>query len=250
MVATNVSDTSIPARRAGLRVITVAAFFMSADITMINVALPAIAADLAATVAALQWVVDAYNIVLAGLVLLGAGLGRRFGDTRVFLTGVATFAAGSLVAGLAGSLASLILGRIIMGVGGALLLAPALALIARLFPPEARGQAIAAWAAGGALGMGAGPLVGGLLLHGFGWQAVFLMNVPIMLATIVAGWRVLPASARTRRAPLDLAGAALSVVGFAVFLGALIEGPRWGWQQPAIWVAALAGPGHAIGPGW
>ena len=234
-------------QRWGLTVITVAAFFMSADVTITNVALPAIAADLDASMSALQWVVDSYNIVLAGLLLLGAGIGERFSRKWAFLLGVGVFAVGSLAAGLAQTVAQLVASRTLMGIGGAVLLAPALSLIAVLFAPEERAKAVAAWATGGALGLGSAPIIGGLILTRIDWHWVFLMNVPFMVITVAVGAVVLPNSRADEQHGLDVVGALLSVIGFASFLGALIEAPTRGWTNPGVLVAAATGAVFIVG---
>ena len=226
--------------------ICAAAFFMSADVTITNIALPAIAADLGASMSELQWIVDSYNITLAGLLLLGAGLGERFGRKRVFLTGVSLFMIGSAIAGVAPSVSVLIGSRVIMGVGGALLLAPALSLIAVLFPPDRRGKAIASWAAAGGLGLAVAPVLAGTVLTFASWNWLFLMNVPVMLLTVIIGLRALPTGASSTPVRLDLVGAALSVVGFVLFLGGLIEAPRAGWTSPLI-ISAILGGALVIG---
>lgn len=227
--------------RTGLLVICAAAFFMSADVTITNIALPAIAADLGASMSELQWIVDSYNITLAGLLLLGAGLGERFGRKGAFLTGVTLFMIGSAVAGLAPSVTVLIGARVAMGVGGALLLAPALSLIAVLFPPARRGKAIASWAAAGGLGLAIAPVLAGAVLTVASWNWLFLMNVPVMLLAVLIGVRALPSGAASSPVRLDVVGAALSVVGFVLFLGGLIEAPRAGWTSPLIITAILGG---------
>ena len=235
-------DTS-PARRrkAGLLAIIAAAFFLSADVTITNIALPSIARELRAPMADLQWVVDSYNIVLAGLLLLGAGLGERHGRRRAFLAGVTIFALGSLTAGLAGSVGQLVTGRTIMGIGAALLLAPAIGLIAALFPPDERGPAVAAWAAAGGLGLAVAPLAGGVILTFLPWNALFLMNVPVMAATVALGAWALPRAGDEQGKHLDVVGAVLSVTGFAAFLGALIEAPRAGWNSPLVLAGLTVG---------
>lgn len=228
-------------QRWGLVVITVAAFFMAADVTITNVALPAIATELNASMSALQWVVDSYNIVLAGLLLLGAGVGERFSRKWAFLVGVSMFTVGSLAAGLSQTVGQLVASRTLMGVGAALLLAPALSLIAVLFAPQERAKAVAAWATGGALGLGSAPVIGGLILTRIDWHWVFLINVPFMIATVIAGALILPNSRADQQHRLDVVGALLSVVGFASFLGALIEAPARGWASAGVLIAGAVG---------
>jgi EmrB/QacA subfamily drug resistance transporter len=211
----------------------------AADITIINVALPTIAADLQASVTALQWVVDSYNIMVAGLLLLGAALGERFSRKWVFLGGIALFAAGSLTAGLSEAVAGLIAARTLMGIGGALVLGTAMSLIAVLFPPEQRARAVAAWASAGALGLAVSPIIGGAVLSVADWHWVFLINVPAMLATLALGAVALPTGHDPATRALDIGGALLSVVGLALTLGAVIEAPTHGWTSPVI-LGALA----------
>lgn len=229
--------------RIGLYVIAVAAFLMTADVTITSVALPSIARDMSASMADLQWIVDSYNIVVAGMVLLGAGLGERFGRKRLFLTGILLFLAGSLVAGLSGSVAQLVTARTIMGIGAALLLAPALSLITMLFPPDQRGHAVGLWAAAGGLGLAAAPVLAGVILSVASWEWLFLMNLPLMAAAVLVGLVVLPPGGAPDPAPLDVVGAALSVVGFCLLLGALIEGPRQGWTSPSVLLGLVGGAG-------
>ncbi|MDQ5972952.1 MAG: hypothetical protein QG661_161 [Actinomycetota bacterium] len=236
--------TAAPPRsrqRLGLAAIVIAAFFMAADITITNVALPSIAEDLDASMSSLQWVVDSYNIAVAGLVLLGAGLAERYSRTWTFLSGVMLFTVGSLAAGLSSTVPQLVGARTIMGVGGALVVAPALSLIAVLFPPEQRAKAVAAWAAAGSLGLALSPIAGGMILSVASWHWAFLINVPAMVVTIVLGAVVLPRSRNAGTARLDVIGALLSVLGLGLFLGAVIEGPSLGWGSPAVIGAGLAG---------
>ena len=228
-------------QRLGLAAITIAAFFMAADITITNVALPSIAADLDASMSALQWVVDSYNITVAGLLLLGAALAERYSRKWVFLGGILLFSAGSVLAGLAPSIPVLVGARTVMGVGGALVLAPAISLIAVLFPPDARARAVAAWSAAGALGLAVSPILGGLVLSVADWHWVFLLNVPAMVVTVVLGARVLPPGRDPQARRLDVIGAILSVLGLALTLGAVIEAPSHGWTNPVMLAALLTG---------
>lgn len=215
------------------------AFVTTTDFTIINVALPAIGADLSIGIGQLQWVADAYNITLAGFLLLGAGLGDRFTHRRVFLVGVAIFTVGCLVGAGATGFPMLVGGRVLMGLGAALLLSPALALLAILCHGHERGRALGLWALMASLGFACGPLLGGLLLTVGSWRLVFLVVVPVLLVIMVVGPRALPRAQAHTSAHVDLPGALLSVLALVLLLGGLIEAPERGWTSPAV-VAALA----------
>ena len=175
-----------------LFVICTVPFFISADVSVINLALPSIATDLNASMSELQWVIASYNIALAGLLLLGAGIGERFGYKSAFLSGVFLFMIGSVFAGLGSTLPLLIGSRVLMGIGGALLIAPALSLIAMIFPPQQGARAVATWAAAGGIGLALGPVLGGAILMLASFQWLFLVNVPFMLILLILGLKVLP----------------------------------------------------------
>lgn len=228
-------------RRLGLAAITIAAFVTAADITIINVTLPTIAADLQASMSSLQWVVDSYNIMVAGLLLLGAALGERYDRKWVFLSGIAIFAAGSLTAGLSSAVSGLVAARTLMGIGGALVLGTAMSLIAVLFGPEQRARAVAAWASAGALGLAVSPIIGGAILSVADWHWVFLVNIPAMLLTLALGAVALPPSRDPETRHLDVVGALLSVAGLALALGAIIEAPAHGWANPVVLGALVLG---------
>jgi EmrB/QacA subfamily drug resistance transporter len=215
-------------------VIAVAAFFVATDITITNVALPSIGTELGASTSALQWVMDAYNITLAGLLLLGGALGERFSRKWVFLAGLSAFGVGSLLAGLSPNVGFLIGARVVMGIGAAMLLTPALSLIAGLFAPSERAKAIGVWATAGAAGLAAGPILGGALIQFLDWHWIFLVNVPFMAVVVLLGVRAIPDSQGDRQEKLDIPGAVLSVAGFTMLLGAIIEAPRFGWTNPFI----------------
>ena len=219
---------------AALIVIAVAAFFVATDITITNVALPSIGTELGASTSALQWVMDAYNITLAGLLLLGGALGERFSRKWVFLAGLSAFGVGSLLAGLSPNVGFLIGARVVMGIGAAMLLTPALSLIAGLFAPSERAKAIGVWATAGAAGLAAGPILGGALIQFLDWHWIFLVNVPFMAVVVLLGVRAIPDSQGDKQEKLDIPGAVLSVAGFTMLLGAIIEAPRFGWTNPFI----------------
>lgn len=219
-----------PRRRTiALMVLCLCALTTAVDITITNVALPFIGRDLDASVAGLQLVIDAYNIVLAGLLVLGGGLADRYGRRTVFLGGYALFGVSCLLAALSPSTEALIGARIIMGVGAAAVIAPALAIVASMYRPEERARAIALWAVFGAAGLAIGPIIGGVLLANFWWGSIFLVNIPLVAFGVVAGLWVIPQSRKPITGNLDVVGALLSVLGLGTLLLGVIEGPDQGW---------------------
>jgi EmrB/QacA subfamily drug resistance transporter len=216
-------------------------FISAVDMTIVNVALPDISENLNAGVGELQWVLDAFLVALAGLLLLGSGLADRFGRKRVFLAGMSGFAAASILCALAPDPVTLIAARALMGAAAACVLPPALSLIAVMFPPEERAQALGVWAAVAGAGLVLGPMLGGILVHEVGWEAVFLVNVPVAAIVVPAGLAVLPESTRPGTPPLDVAGALLSVAALGGIVFALIEGPDAGWTSPGVLVAGIGG---------
>lgn len=233
-------------RASTLAIVTVCltAFITTVDFTIVNIALPDIGADLQIGIGSLQWVADSYNIALAGFLLLGAGLGDRFTHRRTFLAGISVFLVGTLAASFASAFATLILGRVLMGVGAALLLTPALALLGLLCAGGERARALGLWALLASLGFALGPLLGGVLLSVGSWRLVFLVTVPVLVAILLAGHRVLPANQDVTARRIDLMGALLSVVALVLLLGGLIEGPERGWTSAgviAMFVVGLIG---------
>jgi len=228
-------------RTLALVVLCLCALTTAIDITITNVALPFIGRDLDASVAGLQLVIDAYNIVLAGLLVLGGGLADRYGRRRVFLSGYALFGASCLLAAFSSSTGQLVGARIIMGIGAAAVIAPALAIVATMYPPDERARAIALWAVFGAAGLALGPIVGGFLLAHYWWGSVFLVNVPLVAVGVAVGVWVIPESRKPGAGHLDTTGAVLSVGGLGALLGGIIEGPQHGWLSPPVLVAVVAG---------
>jgi EmrB/QacA subfamily drug resistance transporter len=228
-------------RREGLVVVCAAMFISAVDMTIVNVALPDISENLNAGIGELQWVLAGFLVALAGLLLVGSGLADRFGRKRVFLSGMAAFAAASVLCALAPSPAALIGARVLMGAAASCVLPPALSLIAVMFPPEERPQALGVWAAVAGVGLVLGPVLGGLLVRAIGWQAVFLVNVPVALVVVPAGLRVLPESARPGTPPIDVLGAVLSILALGGIVFALIEGADAGWGSTAVLLAGTVG---------
>ena len=211
------------------------------DLTIVNVALPTILRDLGGSNTDGQWIVDSYTLVVAGFVLLGAGLGDRLGRKLIFLCGIGVFLVGSVIAAFAPGVLTLIAGRAIMGLGAAAMLPSTLSLISALFSPEVRPTIIARWATASGIALASGPVLGGLLVASFWWGSVFLVTAPVVALAGLIGWRAIPESRVPDEGPLDLKGAALSVIALGAIVGGLIEGPRFGWTSPEILGALILG---------
>jgi EmrB/QacA subfamily drug resistance transporter len=229
-------------RAAALAVLCVSVLIVNLDNTILNVALPTLARDLSAGPSDLQWIVDSYMIVFAGLLLTAGSLADRVGRKRTFLAGLALFAAGSASATFSGSVGLLIAARAGMGVGGALMIPSTLSIITDMYrDPRERQRAISMWAATTGVGVALGPIMGGLLLAHFWWGSVFLVNVPIAVAGLAAGAWLVPDSRNPEALSPDLPGTVLSIAGITLMLWAIIEGPTKGWSSPLVLGAGAAG---------
>lgn len=211
------------------------------DMTTLNVALPALTKAMGASTSDLQWIIDSYTIALAGLLLFAQGVADRFGRKGTYMAGLALFASASTAAAFCTTPTELILARTVMGVGAAFLLSPTLAMIAVIYTPAERPKAVAIWVVCGGIGTALGPVLSGVLIDTFGWGAVFLINVPVVITVLVISALKLPTSRKPGDVHLDVAGAALSVVGLSVLLYAIIEGPATGWLAPATIIPLLFG---------
>jgi MFS transporter, DHA2 family, multidrug resistance protein len=230
----------VHARRWGtLGVLSLSLVIIGLDNTILNVALPTLQRTFSATAAELQWMVDAYVLVFAGLLLTMGALGDRFGRARALQLGLLIFAAASIAATFATDATQLIAARVVMGIGGALIMPSTLSVIVNVFPPAERGRAIAVWAGVSGLGVGLGPLIGGLLIQNFSWSSVFLVNVPIAAIALVLGWFLVPESRDPSAGSLDLPGAGLSIGAVGALVYGIIEAPSQGWTDPTI-LAAFA----------
>ena len=230
-----------PSRRwLALGVLCVSVLMVNLDNTVLNVALPTLVRVLHASLTQLQWIVDCYIIVYAGLVLGAGSLADRIGRKRTFLVGLVVFAVGSAWAAFSGSVGMLIAARACMGVGGALMMPSTLSIVTDMFRNGGeRQRAIALWAGAGAAGGALGPIVGGLLLSRFWWGSVFLINVPIAAVGVACAISLVPDSKKAAALRPDLAGACLSVAGLGLLLWAVIEAPLLGWVSGLVIGAGL-----------
>ena len=212
-----------------LGVLALSLVIIGLDTTILNVALPTLQDEFDASPSKLQWMVDSYLLVFAGLLLVFGTLGDRFGRKLALQAGVSIFGLASLGALVVDSSDGVIVVRAAMGVGAALIMPATLSIIANVFTAAERGKAIAIWAALAAVGIGLGPLAGGLLLEWFDWWSVFLVNVPFAAVALLLGVRYVPESRDPRPGSFDLLGAALSTAGFSILVYAVIEAPERGW---------------------
>ena len=235
-MAKNTMDAETIHRRRWLTlgVMALSLLVIGLDNTILNVALPTLVRELGASASQLQWMVDAYILVFAGLLLTMGAIGDRFGRKRALSIGLLLFGAGSLGAAFSGSANMLIATRAAMGIGGALIMPSTLSIITNVFSGAERGRAIAAWAAVSGLGIIGGPVLGGWLLEHFWWGSVFLVNVPIVLIAVAAGYFLVPESKDPSATPLDPIGAGLSIAGLSALVYAIIEAPSNGWTDPLI----------------
>ncbi|KQX52118.1 MFS transporter [Streptomyces sp. Root66D1] len=210
-------------------------FMVLLDNTIVGAALPDMQQRLGTGLTGLQWIVDAYVLLVAMLLLSGGVFADRFGRKRVYLTGVAVFTAASLLCSLAPSLGWLIAGRVLQGVGAAALSPASLALLTAAHPvPQDRIKAIGLWAGLSGIGLAAGPVAGGVLTDAFGWPAIFLVNLPIGAVLLLVGLRHLDETRNPGAPAIDVPGTVLSVLGVGVLTYGLIEGGARGWTSPVI----------------
>jgi len=202
------------------------------DTTVVNVALPTLSRELHASSSGLEWIVDSYTLLFAGLLLLGGAIGDRYGRHLTLPAGLVVFAAGSVAAAVSSSAAELIAARAVMGAGAAFVMPATLSILSGVFPnPAERAKAIGIWSAVSGLGIAVGPTLGGILLEHFAWSSIFLINLPVVAIALIAGRRLVPASRAPRPPRLDLRGAALSVAGLGVLTYTLIQAPDNGWTS-------------------
>ncbi len=232
-----VSEAVHERRWSVLTVLCLSVFLIVVDGTIVNVALPTLFRELGATTSQLQWVVDAYTLVFAGLLLAAGSLGDRFGRKGTLVTGMALFGLFSGSAALAGSPGQLIAMRAAMGIGAALIFPATLAILVSVFRnPAERAKAIGIWAATSGLAVALGPVTGGWLLEHFYWGSVFFVNVPVVIVAIIAIVLIVPTSRDSHVQRFDPLGLLLSIAGISLLVYTVIEAPDWGW-----------GSGNAVG---
>ncbi|MFF5535864.1 MFS transporter [Streptomyces cinerochromogenes] len=231
-------------RRASTAAVCAGLFLLGMDLTVLNVAIPDLQTALASSAGQTQWIVDAYALVLGGLVLTAGGVTDRIGRRRAFLAGLALCALASLAGATAAVPWQLIAARGAMGAGASLIMPATLSLLTGMFPePERRRRAISLWAAVGGVGGALGPVIGGWLVSHHSWRAVFWLNVPFAAAVIVLTLLVVPAPPPARTEPVDLPGTVLSATGLLALVWAVIEGPGRGWTSTPVLTASAVGAG-------
>jgi EmrB/QacA subfamily drug resistance transporter len=212
-----------------------ALFMVMLDNTAVNVALPSIQRDLDATIAGLEWTMNAYTLSFAVLLVTGGRLGDIFGRRRIFLTGVVLFASTSAFIGFSQTDTWLVIGRLLQGVGAALMMPGTLSIISNTFPPEERGKAIGTWAGVSGVALAIGPLIGGFLVEHVSWQSIFFVNVPIaVLCVAVTLFAAHESRDETVQRTVDFPGVATITIGLAALVLALVEGNAWGWGSARI----------------
>jgi len=228
-------------QNAVLAICCLSLLVVSMDATIVNVALPEIRRDLGASLSGLQWVIDAYTIVIASFLMLGGSTADRFGRRRVFQVGIALFTLGSLSCSLAVGVGSLVAARVIQALGGSMMNPVAMSIIVHAFvEPKARARAIGIWASVAGLAMALGPLAGGILTQTLGWHSIFWINVPIGVLALWLTARYVPESRAPKARRPDPIGQALLLIGLATLVFAVIESGRGWTANAAALVAALA----------
>jgi len=223
-----------PMRWLVLAVMSLGIFLILVDNTIVNTALPAISRDLGASTSTLQWVIDSYTLVLAGLLLLGGSIGDRFGRRHWMAAGMSIFGVAAVGAAFSTSAESLIAFRALQGVGAALVMPATLSILTDVFAREERAKAIGIWTGVGGLAIGVGPAIGGYLVDEFSWSAVFLMHVPVVLLALVGLYLIVPSSRDERERKLDVPGGLLATGGLLALGYAIIQGAEAGWTSAEI----------------
>src|SRR4051794_9568812 len=217
-----------------LAVLSLTLLIIGLDNTILNVALPSLQEHFKASSSTLQWIVDSYLLVFAGMLLTMGTLGDRFGRKWTLQAGLLLFGGASLAVLVVDSANGLIAVRAVMGVGGAMIMPATLSILTNVFPREERAKAIGIWAGMASMGIGLGPLMGGLLLEWFDWTSVFLLNVPVALIAFVAGAKLVPESRDPEHGRFDFPGALLSIAALTSLVYGVIEAPSEGWTSTLI----------------
>src|SRR5256714_8884909 len=233
-------STSTKSRGRWILAATILASSMAfIDGTVVNVALPALQSNLNATAVDVQWVIEAYSLLLSAFLLVGGSLGDHYGRRRIFLIGVAIFAIASAACGLSANIQQLIAARAFQGFGAALLVPGSLAIISGSFSEQERGRAIGTWSAFSAITTGIGPVLGGWLIEHVSWRAVFFINVPIALVIVLISLRHVAESSDEEKARVDWIGAILAVLGLAALVYGLIESSRLGVTNRSVGIVLV-----------
>jgi DHA2 family multidrug resistance protein-like MFS transporter len=230
--ATGSADSHPTGRRRWLilAVLCLSVFLVVVDNTIVNVALPTLNRHLGASISSLQWIVDAYSLAFAALLLAGGGVGDRLGRKGTMQVGLVFFGLFSVAAAASHSTGTLIASRALMGIAAAFIFPASLAILTRIFPEHSeRQKALGIWGATSGIAVAFGPIVGGALLEHFWYGSIFLVNVPIVVVTLIAGQVLIPRLPRIRLHAFDVRGVLLSTAGVASLVLAIIEGPQWGW---------------------
>ncbi len=214
-------------------------FMILVDVTIVSIATPAIMADLGADVDSVVWVTSGYLLSYAVPLLITGRLGDRYGPRRVYLVGLTIFTLASLWCGFTGSIGGLIAARVVQGIGASLMTPQTMAVINRTFPVESRGSAMGLWGATAGVATLVGPLLGGVLVDGLGWEWIFFVNVPVGIVGLVAAWRLVP-DLPTHVRRFDWAGVALSGVGMFLLVFGIQEGQTFHWNG-VVWTMIAAG---------
>src|SRR5271156_4707948 len=215
-----------------LPVLCLSVFLVVVDNTIVNVALPTLSRHLGASISSLQWIVDVYSLAFAGLLLAGGGIGDRLGRKGTMQVGLVFFGLFSVAAAAAHTTGSLITARALMGVSAAFIFPASLAILTSVFPdPSERQKALGIWGATSGIAVAFGPIVGGALLEHFWYGSIFLVNVPIVLVTLIAGGILIPRLPKVAQHRFDIRGVVVSTVGITSLVLAIIEGPQWGWTS-------------------
>lgn len=224
-------------RWKALLFIGISLIVISLDNTVLNVAIPSISRTLGASQSELQWIVDAYILVFAALLLTMGAIGDRVGRKRALQFGLVMFGLGSLAAALSSTTTMLVASRAFLGIGGATIMPATLSIISATFPPKERPQAIGIWAAIFGLGVGIGPVIGGWLLQRFEWNSVFFVNLPIVVVALIGGQLFIADSKDPRAPKTDIPGVLLSITGLFALVYAIIEAGQKGWTEPNVLIA-------------
>ncbi len=246
----NSSAVGLSARRKTVVLMSccLSLLIVSMDATIVNVAIPAIRTDLRASAPQLQWVIDIYTLVLASLLLLAGAAGDRFGRRRVFQTGLCVFALGSLLCSLAGTIQLLIAARLVQGIGASMMNPVALSIISQIFVERVeRARALGIWGGVVGISMALGPIVGGLLIDGVGWRAVFWINLPICAAAVVLTAVFVPETRSATMRSIDPIGQLLALCALFGLVFVLIEGPGLGWSDHRIIAVAVLAAAAFVG---